>query len=406
MPTWEVIHKDHAGAGFFGAAPENLTFTLQKGELGPGSLNYEISFADVAVSFNKLVPYEVDFELHSDDLILMEGMLTATEIEVGSGFVSLGCRDWLHYLELRQFPFDPQLPNNHLVGTPPRGSAYEVTSTHINTILAVLLDNTLAMANSMPLAYTIPAMTATSDFTISLGDTESIYNKIQTLAQQSPGIFDFWTSPDRELHFAIPRRYDLNVINDRTLASHIFTDAQSGISSLKVTNTGPEMNHIFGEGSAEPFAADDTVNVGLAIDDMDLQGIYYRIDGNRSYGDVKTRNRVNALTRGDFSVAKLPRFDAELTVVVEAIENFWTIIYPGCAIWIDVDTGVNLVDSAWEVVAIEVTVTNENSATANLKLNKIYPITTETEEIATLTSPSQINTRGLTITENVYVVGG
>jgi hypothetical protein len=368
--------------------PENTSFTLNKGENGPHELTFELATANEALDFNKIVPYEVDFELWREtvETPLIAGIVTSINFESESEMLQVACKDWLHYLDRRIYPFDPMDPNHYVAGAPPRGSALEVVQEEVSSIVALLLNQTLAVPNSLDFFLDeMPDTGHKTDLTVSLFDTESIMSKIQQLSQQEPGIFDFWITWDRHFHMAVPRRFPIECLADATKCAWYFNDSASGLLHVNFTDTGPEGTYLIGYGS---LVGSTDVQVGLAV--QDFHNRFRRLDATRDFGDVTSRSRVDALTTAAYAQTANPTYEVVIEVYPDAIENFWNKIYPGSAIWLDYKHEARHIFSAHEVVSIECQVGNEVDESVTLNLNQVYPMPGETNLPPIPTDPASV----------------
>ena len=240
-------------------------------------------------------------------------------------------------------------------------------------------------------ASALPRTGTTVPYSISLGDTETILSKLQQLSQIGKG-FDFWIDQEKVFHMAVPRQYSLDVLADARLAHWVFKDSDSGLLKVNWTNNGPEGTHLFGHGSSviwyittttttedghtttERSAEEESVNLGLNMDDPVNQNVYRRLDADEDFGDVVSRSYVNNLTRNYFPRTNEPSFEMSIEIVADAVPDlFKGRIFPGCAIWIDYTHPLYHVNSAWEVVSMELEVSTETEENVTLNLNQIFP---------------------------------
>ena len=329
MRDWRIMHKNHDGTNRGMLQPENLSFTMVKGEAGSHSVNYELSLGHEEsvdmVQFTE--PYRTDFELSVDGLIIIAGMHTEISFNTDDEFIQIAGKDWLHYLERREFPFDPVNPNAYRTGNPDRGLAFAYTNVDVGVIVNKLLTTTLAQPYSLPMSWSTPTTGVTADYELSLADTGSIHSKIAELAQEEGGAFDFWCDKNRVIHFASPRQYTGDVILDASECAVTFTNDNTVRG--EVNSAGPGATRFVG------YGAGNEVRLGLQLIDTTLAGVYRRLDGNADFGDEPSRNRVNSLTRGEFEYMKHPQDKVTIEIQAEAIGGFWAAVRPGVAVWVD-----------------------------------------------------------------------
>lgn len=371
-----VNHREHDGTLIATYQPENLQFTLNKGENGCHVISYEISRAIVTADF--VGPYRTDFELLVDGsaVNILSGMHTNYSIQSNEEHVKIAGKDWLHYLEKRYWPYDDSNPNFYRFAIPttdadhpPTGYAYFQVARDSALIVKDMLDQVLSLTDSLNLTYTLTAMGYTVDvFTIDLIDTENILSKIQTLSQEDDGEFDFWVEPDQEFVIYPGRQYNIGVVSDPTMAIHTFdyADQSTGMFELGFTNNGPLETRLIGTGS-NPSSSLAAVRAYAPS-----SAVFRLLENNISFGDVFNGDRVQKLTRKNLLFDLNPIHDVSLTVIPESVTNFWSDFKPGKAIWVTGDLDGHLVDSAQEIVAIDGSCDADGNLIASLRLNQIY----------------------------------
>lgn len=370
MPRWHVRHKNLDGSNIAQFSIENLHVTWNKGENGPHELTYEIPSQYPGTDISRIKPYYVDFELARNDIPLFSGMLTSVSFESENEYIEVAGKSYLHYLDKRTFPFDPMDPNRYRIFFPPRGYAFDTVATEMSTIIGYMFDKVFAEPNSLPMTWELVDTGVFIPYQIDLGDTETILSKITALSQQDPGNFDFWID-DLNKHFkmAVPRRYPIDVLADPKLCNWTFTDSPSGLLSVKWTNNGPESSRLTG------YGAGDDVKLGLRMQDPGTMNMCRLLEATEDFGDVPNRARVNALTKGKFGYDIRDQTECTIEVWPDAVQDFfYGRIYPGCAIWLDYSNEVYRINSAHEVVSIELEVNTETDESVTLNLNQVYPL--------------------------------
>ncbi|HEY1248257.1 MAG TPA: hypothetical protein VGE97_04650 [Nitrososphaera sp.] len=382
MSDITVIHTEHDGTPINTFRPENLNFTLRKGQDGPHDITYEISRSNT--STDMVGAYRTDFILEVDSsavpYVIMRGMHTsAPQITTDEERIQIAGKDWLHYLERRYWPFNDSDPNFYRTGAgavtdnnPPTGFSYYVdplSPQDSMKIVTDLLDQILSLPNSMALTYTLPDIGHDIEFfSVDIFDSENILSKIQTLSQEDPGEFDFWVDSDKEFHVAAPYRYDIDVVGDNSLAVHTF-DAltpSSGLFSINYENIGPGCTRLYGSGANQSSTLVATREYGPGSTQFRL------LEDHVSYTGVITRERVQRLTRRDLLFRLNPIHNVSISVVPESITNFWSVFHPGVAIWLIADLEAHTIDAAFEVVSIDGQSDTDGNMLATLNLNQIY----------------------------------
>jgi hypothetical protein len=377
MAEWTIVHLDHDEVEIDTFHPENLQFNLEKGENGPHTINYEISRSADNVAPLFVRPYVTDFELYRDTDLILAGMHTMFSVNSDEEHCKIGGKGWLHYLERRFWPFDPNDPDAHKVkhtgsptpDDPGEGFAYKEFDLDPMQIIADILDEVLAEPESLAITYSLTNIGETVDiYTIDLIDTENILSKIQSLAQRDPGDFDFWITNAKQFQRANPRIYDLAIVDDDTEAEHIFeaSDLDTGLNNVRFTNTGPEQTRLYGQGVSQAI---ERVSRREYIPGSEQ---FRLLEGHTSFGDVSDSTSVSRLTRKKMLFGLNPVHEITIEVVTEQISNFWTRFKPGIGIWLYADLEGWDIQSAQEVVTMNCSIDNEGNELVTLKLNQIY----------------------------------
>ncbi|HEY1248646.1 MAG TPA: hypothetical protein VGE97_06645 [Nitrososphaera sp.] len=380
MSDLTLVNMEHDGTVINTFQPENLQFTLNKGEQGPHDISYEVSRSAILAE-NQVGPYRTDFKLiddtSGDPVTIMAGMHTMVSVTSDEEHAKFAGKDWLHYLERRNWPYDDGDPNAFRLGIPvttsdepPPDFAYYVVGRDSATIIKDILDLVLDFTNSLDLTYTLPPIGhAVELFTIDLIDSENILSKIQTLSKEVPGEFDFWVEPDtKEFVMVAPRQYDIGVVDDDSLAEYIFdsSDPSGGMFTVSWTNTGPAETRLTGTGS------NPSKSLVSVREYIPSSNVFRILERQENFGDVFSGGRLERLTRQQLLFDLNPVHEVTLSVVPESISDFWTIFKPGKAIWIRAELEVHTIDAAFEIVAIDGQSDSNGNMLASFRLNQIY----------------------------------
>lgn len=386
MSDLVVTHYEHDGTALGSFGPENLNFTLRKGEDGPHDITYELS-RDFAVE-DMVGAYRTDFKLvdsaSTTPVTIMAGMHTsAPQITTDEERIQLAGKDWLHYLERRYWPYNDSDPNYFRIGTPPAspitennpppGFAYYVdagTPRDTMQIITDLLDMVLGMPNSLDINYLLSNIGHNIElFSVDLIDTENVLSKIQTLSNEDPGEFDFWIDPDtKEFTFAAPYRYNIDVAGDSSLAAHIFNAnlPASGVFTINYENVGPQATRMIGQGANQSSTL-------VAVREYLPGSAQFRLlEDHVSFPGVVTRERVQRLTRKALLFGLNPIHNVSIAVVPESVSNFWTTFHPGKAIWVISDLEAHIIDAAFEIVSMDGESDLDGNMLVTMNLNQIY----------------------------------
>jgi hypothetical protein len=182
-------------------------------------------------------------------------------------------------------------------------------------------------------------------------------------------MFDFWMDNNKVMRRAAPHRYNVNVWNTPSLAEKVFdsTDTNTdGVFYVSFTNTGPDATRVLGYGQSQSSTLASVRQYNPA------SATYRLLESEASFDSIIDRNQVIGLTRNRLLFGVNPVHEIEVTVVPEAITNFWTRFQPGIAIWVTADLEGHTIDSAQEIVSIDGTSDNQGNLTAAFKLNQIY----------------------------------
>lgn len=381
QPLWTVKHLEHDDTLLATVRPENLTFTLNKGENGPHLVNYELSRAHPVVVPQFIAPYATDFELLRDDDVIVSGMHTMLGVSSEEEHVKISGKGWLHFLQRCLWPFNDTDVDAFVygfglvaptLGDPYSGYAYTAENQEVMDIITDMLTLVLSFDDTVPITHSLVSIGHDIEFFgIDVIDSESIYDKIVTLSQEDPGEFDFWVDNNKEFHRIAPRKYNVaNVVDneDDVDIKHVF-DSQildSGLHSVSFTNTGPDATWLLGTGATQSHDLADVRSYAPAV----VQ--FRRLMAMASWSGVITPERVARLTRKKLLFGLNPVHEITITVVTDRIANFWTRITPGCAIWLKSNLEAHNIDSAQEVVSIECSPDLQGNELATLRLNQIY----------------------------------
>lgn len=367
MRDWRILHKNHDGTNRGLLQPENLSFTMVKGEAGSHSVNYELDLGNAAsVDMQQFTePYRTDFELTVDGIAIIGGIHTEISFNTDDEFMQIAGKDWMHYFERREYPFDPLAPNAYRLGDPDRGLALAYENTDIGIVVNQLLVQTLSQPYSLPITWTTPTVGILVDYEISLADVGSIQSKLAELSQEQGGAFDFWVDTNMVLHFAISRQYDVGASTDPNECAMVFNN--DNMIRGEVNSAGPGATRFVG------YGAGNEVRLGLELIDEPLCNVYRRLDGNADFSDVPSRARVDSLTIGEFHYQKHAQDSVTIEVQAEEIPGFWNTMRPGIAVWVDeVPAGPVWINGAFEVMEVSGDVSTEGGETISLTLEPIH----------------------------------
>jgi hypothetical protein len=386
--NWYIDHLRHDDLSIFQTIrPENLHFVLNARD--KSTIDYEISCSAVDLSGSPVVsemgpgesgfigPWRTGWNLRFGSQIIAAGVHTSVSGSLGDDYMKVAGVDWVGYLDQRLYPFDPRPDhvNDYVIGTPPAGLAYEDVSVDASVIINNLWQAIFGRPNSLPLTYgpltvglTVPY------FRLDLGDTTTLLEQIQDLADFFPG-FDFWVDPlTLEFQTAYPYRFgDITALIEAgsTGPNIVYSTDDVVPDSLDFTNTGPAQTHLFGTGSG--LASE----LGTALGTIDGEETFWRTDGQYDAGDVYDQDSLDGLTAQQLSYGLNPIHEISLVLDPARITDFWEKFKPGVAIWVDEDLLFHQIQSPQRVVSIDATVSNDGNVTATIGVNQIYDTSTD-----------------------------
>lgn len=373
---WHVKHKEHDGTLIADIRPENLDFTLNREP--PHTIQYEMSLSRPEIYHDFIGPYRTDFELWYGDTLIMAGPHTSLNVSLGDDHCTIYGKDWFHYLERRQYPFDPRPNppfdpshvNDFVIGSPAQGIAYEAAATDVATIIKNLLDIILARPHSMNITYPTlsTALGIPTNYSLALADTTYMADIIRSLSAIDPGFVYEILPLGKELRLYSPYKYDIGVVSDPSLANYTFDSSnEDAIEELEFTNNGPGATHLFGRGNGI-----GQVNYGSALGADANQTIYRRLDADVDLSEMRNRDEAIAATARNFKQIIDPQHEVTFKVNPDLITDFWTLIQPGYAIWFNIDLIAHQLDSAQEIMNMHCTVSTEGDALVDFGLQQVY----------------------------------
>lgn len=415
MGKWLVEHRNH-DYSLIGSAipPRDLSFTLRTGKEGPHDVSYnlpllkdneELSIPDI---FEFVSPYKTDYYLtrynrDNEATFSTSGMHVDTRVADGQEYTEIAGKGWLHYLERRQYPFDPLNPNLHryiaggygMLTNPERGLAAKRTylkgSAIVEFLLTeVILNEPYGLENFSLVINETPETSGTWE--LALNDTTDLLAHITDLAEERDAGFEFWIDdsnpPAKVFHidFAYPFLGTLELTTD--------PENNQGLLTTTFSNGGPGVNRFVGTGSG------NDVKIGLLLEDNAAAAIYRRQDGSEDFGDVETRLRVNRLTADAFARQKNPYQGISVDVFPEGFEGagwpgdyFWSLVYPGSLVYVFADLHHTEINTLYQVQTMDAQVSNEGDEKVTLNLE--LPHYMAFGDVGTSTGGSSYNSTGV-----------
>lgn len=341
---WTVRHYNHADIALGEAYPQSLSFSLQLKRVG--SISYGLDLEQDLATRTKTNPYITDFKLfrgHEGEMLpIMGGIHTSIDIsEAEDNLLNVGGKDWLHYFEKDEWPFDP---------TDPILYNYKQTGRDIALVVKDILDTTLAQPNSLALTYTLAAVGQLVNYKIEPADTEKILSKLDELSKIAPG-FDFEITHDRIFKLYAPQK-------TRTLTGFALKQGHN-IENLHYTENGPQASKLRGFAQA-------TTRLGYVVDDP-AQTAYRRLVESVEFSDVTDANSLQEKTIAEASRMAAPAIEFSCSFVnYDNDLNFWGEVTLGDKIHVQGDLGYDMIDDYFRFVGIEVAPTDEGDEQIDL----------------------------------------
>jgi hypothetical protein len=337
---WSVRHFNHAGTALGEAFPQELAFSMFLGAK-VGSITYELDLEQDLAVRGKTNPYSTDFKLyrgHETAMIpIMGGMHTSISIaDAESNTLSVAGKDWMHWFELDEWPFNASnIP----------GDRYVVVARDIALIVKDILDRCLAEPNSLSFTYTLSAIGQTTNYKIEPADTEKILSKIDALSKLSPG-FDIEITHDRVFKIHAPQR-------TRTLTGFALRQGDN-MENLSYTDNGPKATRLRGFAQA-------TTRIGYVYNSPD-QAAYRRLMGSEEFTDVADLAALTSKTNAEGARAEAPTIEFSCSYVnYDDDINFWSQVQLGDKIHVAGDLRYDVIDDYFRLVGIECQPTDEGS---------------------------------------------
>jgi hypothetical protein len=210
----------------------------------------------------------------------------------------------------------------------------------------------------------------TTNFEISPMDSTTIYDMINTLAQneRDQGGFDFLMTWDKIFKLIYPE-----IGNPDVPVFTLQVDAVTQIANMReigFTNIGPEGTHFLGVGAGSSNQAGG-VNRHFRAN----SARYRRLDVVEDYGDVKNLDMLERLTGGSLSTGANPVLEIPIIVDPATIPNFWSLAKPGKYIEVNYEMRFHEIASAQKIVSMDCSADQEGNELVTIGVNAAQDIT-------------------------------
>jgi hypothetical protein len=327
------------------AFPQGLSFGKYLGAK-IGSISYVLDLdQDLAVR-SKTNPYITDFALfrgHEGDMTkILGGMHTSISLsEIEGRGLNVAGKDWWHYFEKEEWPFDPANPLLY---------RYQQVGRDIALIVDDILDTVLAQPNALAFTYTLAAIGQTTNYRIEPADTEKIINKLDGLSKLSPG-FDLEITPDREIKLYSPQK-------TRTLTGFALRQGHN-CENFSYTENGPQATHLRG------FAQGAT-RLGYIYNDA-AQAAYRRITESIEFADVREQTLLQSRTTAEGLRQAAPAIEFSCSYInVDDDTDIWTQVELGDKIHVYAELEYDTLNTHFRLVGMECSPTDEGDEEVTL----------------------------------------
>ena len=323
-----VRHLDHNFAGLGEAIPEQLQYTYTLAE--PSTVQYELDINHNLATRASVQPYVTDFLLLRNGTEFLGGLHTGVSLDEVLIRLQISGKDYKHYLEKRQFPFDP---------TDLTAYTFEKPATDVFVIAEAILAVVLAETNSLQMFYANGLLGQTIDYRIDPGDSETIYEKISQFAEADTNGFDWLVTHDRWVRFYAPQKGAAN--------SYIFERGKN-LEALSFEDNGPVGNHCLGLG------AGTASRLGSVVDNAASQATYRRLDKVMDFGAaVIDQAALDDLATGMAAGHGMPRLKIQAEVVFDYIDEVFDEVALGDTCRFIGDTHYLSIDANYRIIGFQ-----------------------------------------------------
>lgn len=341
---WTVRHYSHADIALGEAFPQNLSFSKLLKRVG--SISYGLDLEQDLAVRDKTNPYITDFKLfrgsEGNMVPIMGGIHTSIDVsQAEDNLLSVAGKDWLHYFEKDEWPFNPADPIQY---------NYKQVGRDIALVVKDILDTTLAQPNSLSLTYTLAAIGQLVNYKIEPADTEKILSKLDELSKIVPG-FDFEITHDRIFKLYAPQK-------SRTLTGFALRQGHN-MENLHYTENGPQATKLRGFANA-------ATRMGYVVDDP-TQTAYRRLVESVEFSDVPDATSLQEKAISEAARMATPTIEFSCSFInFDSDFDFWSEVDTGDKIHCTGDLQYDKIDDYFRLVGIEVAPTDEGDEQIDL----------------------------------------
>lgn len=283
----------------------------------PGGFEGELALSQtkrgstiVGIGRDEFAPYRTSYELWRGASLISEGMMTSVNLNFSRDTILIAGKDWIHYLQRRIYPFDPELYiEGDWINWPRRwpdlrgthGPIQSANPVDVGIIVKELIqsmkfdppDSDLPLprpkwpggADETPgnpdFVVNIPETEKTTKYVIYPGDGTTIFDHIMKLSEQTDKGFEFDILPmSREFKLWSPRREFFTQTGLPWYRFEAWEDELDGaVTAFDWTNEGPDATYLVGLGNRGK-------KVGAVWTDQDNVAEFGRYDLVYDFGEI------------------------------------------------------------------------------------------------------------------------
>lgn len=373
------------------------------------------------ITRDSFAPYRTHYELWRSDNIggagncISAGMLTSVNLNGDRDTILINGKDWIHYLQRRIYPFDPELyknggwvqwprqwpdvrgaygPRDYILN-PTQAELLNGDPIDVGYIIREIIQSTqfdppteITPVVGQPLrSLQWPAGAETTQgrvritqnvklleqftkYKIYPGDSTSIYDHLTKLSEQVEAGFEFDIQPlTREFQVWNPRRNSFPGIIYVFEGGHA-DEGRGAITEFDWTNDGPEGTYLVG-------LAKKSKNVGKVWTTSDNVNQFGRLDKIYDFGEVSEDTMILELLKDQDDLHPQKRLGLALSNPEFMVPNFYTGGRPrnllgATVLAVHSFPPYHTVNAAFRVNAIKWNIDNSTNENVSLELEMVY----------------------------------
>jgi hypothetical protein len=322
---FRVIHKRHDETKLGEAFPSNLEFALYLGKVG--FCNYDLDMSSALAVRQNTEAYGTDYELYLDDRVIQAGMHTDVQVDDIDGHtMSVSGKDWYHWFEKEEWPFDP---------LDPLANVYSQIDRDLFLIVQDMLTTIQAQPNTIQFTFGFGLSGILGKLKIDVADNEDMLSKITNFGQGDPG-FDFEITWDKQINLWHPQKNRI---------TNLVLEQGTNIYGFSYHDKGPVATHTTGT------AQSNSSKLGVVVDDA-AQTKFRRLMATTEFQNVTDAEQLATLTTGESGRNAVPHLEFTCKVVPDFLTDFFGIASLGDTIEVRADIGYDVIDGPFRLVSI------------------------------------------------------